>query len=108
MKTVQVSAQALHDLLMAVTGSCNCSLRNLQETVWSDDNAITVLMSEYNAALKVHEEEKVDDHRLTDECDHKPGPYLLGSGFRRCKRCSKLIMWSRKQEQWITLHQPTG
>lgn len=103
MKTVQVSAQALHDLLMAVTGSCNCSLRNLQETIWRDDNAIAVLLSEYNAALEVHEEEKVDDHQLTDECDHEADlrrkPYY-------CRHCSKPIMWSRKQERWVTLHQP--
>jgi hypothetical protein len=57
MKTVTVSADALRQLLQAVNGPAHY-IRELQVTRNIDEsNPINVLISEYNAAVDVHNEE---------------------------------------------------
>ena len=57
MKTVTVSADALRQLLQAVNGPAHY-IRELQVTRGIDENnPINVLISEYNAAVEVHNEE---------------------------------------------------
>ena len=60
MKTVTVSADALVQLLQAVTGPAH-HIRELQVTrVIDETNPINVLISEYNAAVVVYNEENGD------------------------------------------------
>jgi len=57
MKTVLVSADALKQLLQAINGPSH-HIRELQLTRGvNESNPINVLISEYNAAAEVHNEE---------------------------------------------------